>query len=83
MLVLQNIMKSRKAVIVVLSVVCLTVLTAMGKIDPKDMLDFIKITLPVWLGAQGLEDAAEKYNPVGGSTANVSVRDQATVNDEK
>lgn len=63
---LHNIMKSRKAVLVLVSVLCLTVLVGLGKVDPKDFIDFIKITLPVWLGAQGLEDAAAKYNPVGG-----------------
>lgn len=64
---LIRIFQSSKALIVIFTVLCLTVLTAMGKIDAQSFMDFLKITLPTWLLAQGAEDAAAKYNPVGGT----------------
>lgn len=69
---LKNLLASRKAVITLLALVCLTVLVVLNKIDPKEFMDFLRITLPVYLGAQGLEDAAAKYNPVSSDqTVNV------------
>jgi hypothetical protein len=64
---ITRIFQSSKALIVLFTVLCLTVLTAMGKIDAQSLMDFLKITLPTWLLAQGAEDAAAKYNPVGGT----------------
>lgn len=61
---LKNLLASRKAVITLLALVCLTALVIAGKVDPKEFMQFLTVTLPVYLGAQGLEDAAAKYNPL-------------------
>lgn len=61
---LTNLLQSRKAVIVLLATILLFVLVLTGKVDPNQFLDFIKVTLPTYLAAQGFEDGMDKYNPV-------------------
>lgn len=70
---LTGLMQSRKAVMVALSMVLLTVLVALGKVSAEQFMSFLTITMPTWLAAQGFEDGMQKYNPVKPDTSVVNV----------
>lgn len=64
--VVQALLQSRKAWVVLLAVVGVVVMELVGKIGPRDALDAIKWLVSAWLGAQAAEDAASRW---GGPTA--------------
>lgn len=68
--VIQTLLASRKAWVVLLAVVGVVVMELMGKISAKDALDALKWLVSAWLGAQAVEDAAEKH---GSAAARVSL----------
>jgi len=59
-----NLLQSRKAVLTMIALGCMTAAVLSGKVSAEQFVTFMTITLPTYLGAQGLEDAAAKYNPV-------------------
>lgn len=77
MTVVQSLLASRKAWVLLLSIVSVTILTLVGKLTADQALNFVKWVISAWLGAVALEDAADKVQlppsnpnsrpPAGGS----------------
>ena len=59
-----GIFQSRKATMVLIAIVAITILVALGKVTSDQFMNFLMVTLPTWLAAQGFEDGMQKYNPV-------------------
>ena len=55
-------LKSRKFVVSVLAVICVTLLSLSGKVDAQATLDFCKYILSVWLASHALEEGLTRGN---------------------
>ena len=53
---LARLARSRKALIVVFTLACVTLLAALGRIGGEHALQVITVVVPAWLLAQGYED---------------------------
>jgi hypothetical protein len=57
---LTGLLSSRKAVIVVVAIIAITVLGYFGVVEGDKAVDFVKWVVVSWLGAQAYEDAKIK-----------------------
>ncbi len=67
--VFARILASRKAVILILIIVALTVLCALGRITSTQLLTFLTVTVPAWMLAQGFEDGMVKPAAINAASA--------------
>lgn len=60
-----DMLTSRKAVVMLVSIACVTVLAALGKVSGSEALEFSKWVVMVWIGAQAVVDATSRALPQG------------------
>ena len=61
-----DLLTSKKAIVMLIVVVAVTVLAALSKVQGQAALDFIKWVVMAWLGSQAVVDAAAKLPPKNG-----------------
>ena len=62
---LIGLLNSRKALVVLLTIMVLVVLLALGHIDKASFEELIKYIIPVWLGSHAIEEGAKKLAEKG------------------
>jgi hypothetical protein len=58
---------SRKFMLMLVALVGVFTLAALGRLPIADAISFLKVVLPVWLAAQGAEDAMVKSAALKGA----------------
>lgn len=57
---LSSLLQSRKFIVSLLAMVCITILAMASKIDTQQTVDFCKYILSVWLASHALEEGLSR-----------------------
>jgi hypothetical protein len=71
--VVSDLLSSKTSLMVFLLVVLLVVLAGLGHVPWVDVLGIVKVVVPVWLGAQGVTDAAAHVTGANQARADLAV----------
>jgi hypothetical protein len=58
-----SLLTSRKAIVMLFSIIAVSALAALGKIAGNDALDFVRWVVLVWIGSQAAVDAITRRTP--------------------